>query len=39
MEDGRISVSHFVTLDIPKGSCYSSENLVTDADPFCRAAQ
>lgn len=39
MEDGRINFSHFVTLDVPEDSCYSSEHLDIDTDPFCRGAQ
>lgn len=34
MEDARIFFSHFVTVDIPKGSCYSSEHLDTVQIPF-----
>lgn len=33
MEDGRISFSHFVTLDVPEDSCYSSEHLDIATDP------
>lgn len=33
MEDARIRFSHFVTVDNPKSSCYSSEHLDTDTDP------
>lgn len=29
MENARISFGHFITLDIPKGSYYSSEHLDT----------
>lgn len=29
MEDARIFFGHFVTVDIPNGSCYSSEHLDT----------
>lgn len=39
MEDAKILFSHFVTVDIPKGNCYSSEHLDTGIDPFHEGAQ